>query len=193
MKGVLAMNYMGDATWWNERFKSRELNIMEHERCLEEDLLYFQSKKTVLDVASGDGRNAIYLAKLGFEVCGIDFSIEAIHRLNYFANKEKVRVQTELVDLWKDGLKNITKKYDAIIVNHYRLPQNLYVNLMNCLNTGGILWVNGFQEVPNDNPNVTESDILYEEDFKELNLTQLIDKKQYQCHNRKFVRYIWKK
>lgn len=187
------MNYMGDVTWWNERFKSRELNIMEYERCLEEDLLYFQSKKTVLDVASGDGRNAIYLAKLGFEVCGIDFSIEAIHRLNYFANKEKVRVQTELVDLWKDGLKNITKKYDAIIVNHYRLPQNLYVDLMNCLNTGGILWVNGFQEVPNDNPNVTEFDILYEEDFKELNLTQLIDKKQYQCHNRKFVRYIWKK
>ena len=31
------MNYMGDSHWWNERFKLRSLNIMNHEKCLEED------------------------------------------------------------------------------------------------------------------------------------------------------------
>lgn len=82
------MNYMGNAGWWNDRFKSRELNIMTHERRLEEDILLFQSKKTILDIASGDGRNAVYLAKLGFKVHAIDFSTEAINRLQYFAAEE---------------------------------------------------------------------------------------------------------
>ena len=56
---------------------------MKHEKTLEEDLHFFQGRKTILDIASGDGRNAIYLAKLGFEVDALDFSIEALNRLDY--------------------------------------------------------------------------------------------------------------
>ena len=33
----------------------------------------------VLDVAMGSGRNAIYLARLGFEVEGVDMSPEAVN------------------------------------------------------------------------------------------------------------------
>jgi 2-polyprenyl-3-methyl-5-hydroxy-6-metoxy-1,4-benzoquinol methylase len=56
------MNYMGDSAWWRERFKGRKLEIMGHERCLEEDMSYFPLKGKILDVACGDGRNSIYLA-----------------------------------------------------------------------------------------------------------------------------------
>ncbi len=35
----------------------------------------------VLDVAMGSGRNAVYLAKTGFDVEGVDISEEAIHKL----------------------------------------------------------------------------------------------------------------
>ena len=41
---AIRMNYMGNAVWWDERFKNRPLHIMEHERRLEEDLSFFQSK-----------------------------------------------------------------------------------------------------------------------------------------------------
>ena len=187
------MNYMGNATWWDERFKNRPLHIMEHERRLEEDLSFFQSKKTILDVASGDGRNAIYLARLGFEVHAIDFSIEALRRLNHFALEEKLNIQTEFVDLSENGFTNIAPKYDGIIINHYRLPKNLYVNLMDFLNPEGILWVNGFKKVPKDNPNVKESDLLYEEDFELIKFYHLIDKKEYQYNDKEFVRYVWEK
>lgn len=84
------MNYMGNANWWNNRFQSRSLNLMKHEKTLEEDLQFFQGRKIILDIASGDGRNAIYLAKLGFEIEAIDFSFEALKRLNYFANRENL-------------------------------------------------------------------------------------------------------
>lgn len=36
---------------------------------------------------------------------------------------------------------------------------------MNYINKGGILWINGFKEIPGDNPNITELDILREDDF----------------------------
>lgn len=187
------MNYMGNADWWNNRFQNRSLNLMKHEKTLEDDLQFFQGRKTILDIASGDGRNAIYLAKLGFKVDAIDFSIEALNRLDYFANRENLKIKTELVDLVKNDFKNLIKKYDAIIINHYRLPKNLYVNLIKHLDIEGILWVNGFSELPKDNPNIKESDLLYDEDFSDLKPSNLVNRKEYKINNNKFIRYIWKK
>ncbi len=40
------------------------------------DSVHMLPKGRVLDVAMGHGRNAIYLARLGFEVEGVDISAE---------------------------------------------------------------------------------------------------------------------
>ncbi|WP_419748357.1 class I SAM-dependent methyltransferase [Clostridium perfringens] len=187
------MNYMGDSHWWNERFKLRSLNIMNHEECLEEDIKYLTKIGKALDIACGDGRNSIYLARLGYNVYAVDFSKEALSRLNYFAEKEKLNVETKLLDLSIDDVFISLDKYDLIIINHYRLPPQLYKSLMGCLNTDGVLWVNGFREIPNDNLNITESDILSEEDFISLNNYKLENKKLYDIGERKFIKYIWRK
>ncbi|HBI6898939.1 TPA: class I SAM-dependent methyltransferase [Clostridium perfringens] len=187
------MNYMGDSHWWNERFKLRSLNIMNHEKCLEEDIKYLPKIETVLDVACDDGRNSIYLARLGYKVYAIDFSKEALSRLKYFAEKEKLNIETKLLDLSINDVFFSLDKYDLIIINHYRLLPKLYNNLMKCLNTGGFLWVNGFREIPNDNPNITKSDVLSEEDFISLKNYKLENKKLYDIGERKFIKYIWRK
>ena len=190
---VKQINYMGNAVWWDERFRNRPLHIMEHERRLEEDLPYFKFKKTILDAACGDGRNAVFLARLGFEVHAVDFSPEALKRLNYFSQEEKLNIQTDLVDFCEKEFDNISAKYDGIVINHYRMPQILYVKMMYSLNPEGILWVNGFRKVPEDNPNVKESDVLHDEDFEMIRCCRLIDKKEYCYNNKEFVRYIWTK
>nr|WP_307990988.1 hypothetical protein [uncultured Niameybacter sp.] len=63
---------------------------------------------------------------------------------------------------------------------------------MNCIHKDGVLWINGFNEVPNDNPNVTESDLLKESDFASLESYNLVDQKIYEINQRKFIRCIWK-
>lgn len=186
------MNYMGDSIWWNERFKNRKKSIMSHEKCLEEDTCYFHSKGSLLDIACGDGRNAIYLAKLGYDVYAVDFSEEAIKRLNYFAQIEKLSIKTALTDLTKESICSIGKCFDTIIINHYRLKPEMYGDLLKCLNEEGILWINGFRDIPEDNKDIGKSDILQEEDFSLLNSCRLVDKKIYELNNRKFARYIWK-
>lgn len=187
------MKYMGDSDWWNARFKDRELNVMIHEKCLEDDIRYFPKKGKILDIACGDGRNAIYLARLGYEVLAVDFCEEALKRLSYFAKKESLEIETRLVDLSKDNSFTNLNKFEVIIMNHYRLKPQLYINLANNINKGGILWINGFSEVPNDNPNITESDILKESDFIYLDSYELEHKKIYEVNQRKFIRCIWRK
>lgn len=120
------MNYMGDSDWWNARFKKRKLNRMIHEKCLVDDIRYFPKKGKVLDIACGDGRNAIYLARLGYQVFAIDFCEEALKRLSYFAKEEALEIETKLVDLSKDTSLTHLNKFEAIIINHYRLKPQLY-------------------------------------------------------------------
>lgn len=187
------MNYMGDSDWWNARFKARALSIIAHEKCLEDDIIYFPKKGKILDVGCGDGRNAIYLARLGYEILAVDFSEEALERLSYFAKKESLKIETKLVDLSRDDSLSHLGRFEAIIINHYRLKPQLYMNLMNYIHKDGVLWINGFNEVANDNPNVTESDLLKESDFASLKSYNLVDKKIYEINQRKFIRCIWRK
>lgn len=189
----LKMKYMGDSDWWNARFKDRKLNIMMHEKRLEDDLVYFPTKGKILDIACGDGRNAIYLARLGYEVIALDFCEEALNRLNYFIEKESLKIQTKLLDLSRDDSFINLDKVEGIIINHYRLKPKLYSNLMNYINNDGILWVNGFIQIPTDNPNITESDILRQSDFTSLNTYKLENKEIYETNQRKFMRCIWRK
>lgn len=65
------MEYMGDATWWDERFRNRKNVLMLPEEKLKSDLKYFAESKKILDLACGDGRNAIFLAKMGYEVYAV--------------------------------------------------------------------------------------------------------------------------
>lgn len=184
---------MGDSSWWDKRFKSRALQLMHHEMQMEEDLDYFLPKVKVLDVACGDGRNTIYLARLGYHVTAIDFSEEALKRLNYFADKECLDITIRQVDLSDNKAMIALDKFDAIIMNHFRPNPELYPELMRHLNKNGILWVNGFREVPLDNLNVTESDILRDDDFALIKAYALENRKLYEIEQRKFVRYIWRK
>jgi len=54
-----------------------------------------------LDIAIGNGRNAIYLARMGFQVEGVDASQEAVEEALARAASEGVSIQTRVEDLEK--------------------------------------------------------------------------------------------
>ncbi|MBQ3420202.1 MAG: methyltransferase domain-containing protein [Romboutsia sp.] len=183
------MNYMGDILWWNNRFKNRELRLMNPEEALIEDINLFPKGGKVLELACGDGRNAIFLSEHGYEVLAVDFSTTALERLSYFAKKKGLNIETKLLDLSKDNSFEDLLQFEVIIINHYRLNPSLYLRLMEKLKKkSGVLWVNGFREVPMDNLNIRESDVLREEDFEVLAGYKLINKKMYERGEKKFIR-----
>ena len=56
-------------------------------------------KGRALDVAMGSGRNAIYLAKMGFDVEGVDVSPEAINTALESVRKAGVTIRAQVADL----------------------------------------------------------------------------------------------
>ena len=52
-----------------------------------------------LDLAAGEGRNAVFLAELGLEVLALDISVRALQKCKRLAGERKVRVEAAAVDL----------------------------------------------------------------------------------------------
>jgi len=94
-------------------------------------------KGLALDIAMGAGRNAIYLAKMGFEVEGIDISPEAVSIAIESAKKVGVVIKAQVADLEKDFYIK-AEAYDVIICFNY-LQRSLIPEMKNGLRRGGII------------------------------------------------------
>lgn len=92
---------------------------------------------TVLDLACGDGRNAIHLAESGFLVTAVDISNVALERLRHFSALRKVDLITREVDL--DDVTSVLAigTFDNIVVNHFRPCEFLWKSLPQMLKPGG--------------------------------------------------------
>lgn len=90
-----------------------------------------------LDVAMGRGRNAVYLARMGFDVCGIDISGEAVNEALKLARQSRVTIIAQVVDLEK-GYRIDKETYDLIVCFNY-LQRSLIPQIKNGLKPGGMV------------------------------------------------------
>ncbi|MFC1786527.1 class I SAM-dependent methyltransferase [Halobacteriota archaeon] len=94
-------------------------------------------KGRVLDVAMGSGRNAIYLAKLGFDVEGVDISPKAVDIALELARKADVTIKAQVSDLEEHYL--IEKDaYEVIMCFNY-LQRSLIPQIKDGLRKGGMV------------------------------------------------------
>lgn len=184
--------YMGNELYWNHKFEARGPELMQPEKRLADDMPLLPEGGKALDLACGDGRNAVFLAVSGFNVTAVDFSSKAAERLRRFASEMKLDIEIQQKNLSEKESFTDLGKYDLIIINHYRLNPELYPILAQHLNQGGVLWVNGFYEVPEDNTDVKREDILTLQDFKELSKLSCEDIILYEIGKRRFIRGMWR-
>ena len=90
-----------------------------------------------LDIAMGAGRNAIYLAKMGFRVEGVDVSPEAVQEALARAASAGVSIQTRVEDLEKIPYFD-EEVYDLVICFNY-LQRSLMPQLRNWVRPGGMV------------------------------------------------------
>ena len=94
-----------------------------------------------LEVAMGVGRNALYLASLGYEVTGIDVSGVAVERCRQEAERRGLRIEAVQADLESYQLPRAA--YD-IVINFYYLQRDLAPQLEGALRAGGVLVFESF-------------------------------------------------
>src|SRR5579884_1859866 len=111
-----------DRTQWNAKFRTRADQLLPPEPFLVRHLKALR-RGTVFDLACGDGRNAIYLARAGFDVTAVDISDVALERLRKFAESHAVSISTRQRDLDDHAALDGLGTFDDVVVNHYRPPE----------------------------------------------------------------------
>lgn len=86
-----------DSEWWNNFYSNKDKPIPFFRDIPDENLIsYLNSGKLkqgkALDIGCGNGRNSLYLAQKGFEVCGVDFSNTSIEWARQKAKEQSIDV-----------------------------------------------------------------------------------------------------
>lgn len=127
---------------WDHRFSDEDYIYGEKENQFIHDmseLIPAQSK--VGCFAEGEGRNAVYLAKLGHDVKTYDQSAVGLEKTKQLASKNHVAVETVRMDLTKEKVEN--DPFDAAIMVFGHVPkkdQQFFLNnIVDAVKSGGLV------------------------------------------------------
>lgn len=130
---------------WDERYATKELIWKaDPNRFLVEEVQALEPGRA-LDLACGEGRNAVWLASKGWHVTGVDFSHTGLAKAERLAADRGVEVtwvEADLVD-WQPP----PASFDLVIVMYLHLVEQLrrqvVRNAVSALASGGMLLVVG--------------------------------------------------
>ena len=98
-------------------------------------------KGSALDIAMGEGRNGVFLARKGFSVTGIDISESGLRKAEALAAEHGVAITTKVADL--EEYKLTPNTYNVIICTYY-LQRDLFPQIISALKPGGMALVETF-------------------------------------------------
>jgi SAM-dependent methyltransferase len=139
-----------DARAWDERYAAaREWSVTPNAVVAER--LGDLSPGRAVDLACGEGRNAIWLASLGWQVTAVDFSAVAVERGREAAESSGVSVDWQVGDALEAPLPGS----DLVVLAYLQLPaherRTVVRRAWESLEPGGTLFV-----VAHDSTNLTE-------------------------------------
>lgn len=105
---------------WDERYRGRELVWSAGPNRFLVEQVGELTPGTALDVAAGEGRNAIWLAEQGWEVTAVDFSDVGIDKGRRVADAREVEVQWLVQDVTEWQPPSLAS--DLVIVFYLQLP-----------------------------------------------------------------------
>ena len=108
---------------------------------LRENIKRLRQGKT-LDVAMGEGRNAVYLASQGFEVSGFDTSQAGVEKALKLAQESGVKLETKTTDL--DFYLFGIMKWDTIIMSYFKPVPRYWFEIKRSLVQGGTLLLENY-------------------------------------------------
>jgi 2-polyprenyl-3-methyl-5-hydroxy-6-metoxy-1,4-benzoquinol methylase len=127
---------MDERTRWNTRYTAQGERVLAAPNAFLRAHLAMLPKGNVLELAMGEGHNAIFLAQHGFSVTGVDISDVAVERARRLAYMAGVTIEARQMDLSTLTLPADT--YDVVACFHY-LQRTLLPQIVNALRTGGMV------------------------------------------------------
>ncbi|SHF25782.1 Methyltransferase domain-containing protein [Mariniphaga anaerophila] len=134
--------------FWNERYAFNEYAYGTNPNLFFKEQLDKLKPGKILFAAEGEGRNAVYAAKNGWNVSAFDASTEAQNKANKLAGQNHVSI-----DYRANDLEHITyqqEKFDAIVLIfahfHPRKRESYHKKLISFLKPGGTVILESFSK-----------------------------------------------
>ena len=105
-------------------------------------------KGKILSLAEGEGRNAVYLASLGYEVTGVDGSEVGLRKAQELASEHGVTITTIHADLSEFEIES--EQWDGVIACYCHVPSTIRIQLHKAsvlgLKSGGVFVLEAFSK-----------------------------------------------
>jgi 2-polyprenyl-3-methyl-5-hydroxy-6-metoxy-1,4-benzoquinol methylase len=123
-----------DQKRWDTRYGKKGFALGKDPNPFLKKHIHLLPKGKALDIAAGEGRNAVFLAQQGFEVDAVDISEKGLKKAKKLAQEKGVRINISLIDLDKYPIPK--EQYD-IIADFYFLKRRLIPRIKKGLKKGG--------------------------------------------------------
>lgn len=113
-----------DSAHWDERYAGKELVWSAGPNVFVADLTADLPPGAVLDLAAGEGRNALWLAERGWRATAVDFSRVALDRAEALARERDIRPPGSFTTVHADLLDYVppARSYDLVLVAYLQVP-----------------------------------------------------------------------
>lgn len=133
---------------WNDRYSTDEFAYGEQPNNYLKDQLEKLNPGKILFPAEGEGRNAVFAARLGWEVSAFDISIEGKNKALQLAGNNQVSIDYQVGELQE--LNYSGEQFDAIALIYAHFPASIkssyHETLSSYLKTGGIVIFEAFSK-----------------------------------------------
>ncbi|MBL0309103.1 MAG: class I SAM-dependent methyltransferase [Bacteroidetes bacterium] len=138
-------------TWadrWNERYRMKEFAYGERPNNYLREQLEKLPVGTILFAAEGEGRNAVFAAKLGWTVSAFDISVEGQRKALQLAATNNVKIDYQVGEL--QTLNYQSEQFDVIALIYAHFPANIKSSIHKALDqylrTGGTVIFEAFSK-----------------------------------------------
>jgi tellurite methyltransferase len=125
-----------DQRRWDKRFRGEGFAFGKEANSFLKKHITLLPKGKALDLATGEGKNAAFLARHGFEVDAVDISKMGLRKAQKLAKEMGVKIHALAADL--DTYQIERGKYD-LIINFYFLRRSLIPKIKKGLREGGMV------------------------------------------------------
>jgi len=133
---------------WNDRYSTDEFAYGEQPNSYLRERLMQLDTGTILFPAEGEGRNAVFAAKLGWKVSAFDISIEGKNKALQLAENNNVSIDYQVGELQELDYK--AEQFDAIALIYAHFPSAIkstyHKTLSSYLRSGGLLIFEAFSK-----------------------------------------------
>lgn len=129
------------STFWDAKYGGEEFIYgKQPNEFLMSQVAKLKPNGAILCLAEGEGRNAVYLATVGFKVTAVDCSVVGLKKLQRLADASGVHIDTVVADLTEFDIG--TSKWDGIVSIWCHIPpllrRSVHADCVRGLKSGGV-------------------------------------------------------